>query len=71
MQRVSKVLAGDDGELEGNTDGAAAAEDDDGTVNDEDDSNDCPPSSPCYLPSSFTCFNLLNPVATRLCRFQS
>lgn len=71
MQRVSKVLVGDDGELEGNTDGAAAAEDNDGTVNDEDDSNDCPPSSPCYLPSSFTCFNLLNPVATRLCRFQS
>ncbi|KAI4556744.1 hypothetical protein MJT46_015367 [Ovis ammon polii x Ovis aries] len=67
MQRVSKVLVGDDGELEGNTDGAAAAEDNDGTVNDEDDSDDCPPSSPCYLPSSFTCFNLLNPVATRLC----
>lgn len=71
MQRVSKVLVGDDGELEGNADGAPAAEDNDGTVDDEDDSNDCPPLSPCYLPSSFTCFNSLNPAATRPSRFQS
>lgn len=71
MQRVSKVLAGQGGELEGNADGDAAAEDNDKYVEDEGDSNSCPPLSPFYLPGSFTCFNSLNPAATRPSRFQS